>query len=71
MHIARYVSAPHTIWRLSEFEMHNTPGTVIRSDIHLHQHTITFRDNGDIDEPRDYTKFRDNGDITSHVIIQS
>ena len=61
---ARYVMAPEAVWRLSEFEMHNATDTVIRSDIHLpDQRTITFRDNGDIDEPRDYTKFRDNGDI--------
>ena len=61
---ARYVSAPEAVWRLSEFEMHNATDTVIRLDIHLpDQRTITFRDNGDIDEPRDYTKFRDNGDI--------
>ena len=54
---ARYVSAPEDVWRLSEFEMHNATDTVIRLDIHLpDQHTITFRDNCNIDEPRDYTK---------------
>ena len=54
---ARYVSAPEAVRRLSEFEMHNANDTVIRLDIHLpDQHTINFRDNGNIDEPRDYTK---------------